>query len=735
MNKKGEHIDMLGESHLPSDLFTDTDALNGLLDTFPDLGKGMGVLESEVLGEPKSPPSLPDGVVTGCFGDEDDPDAVTFGGLGDISETTRTAGLADLSWLDLAEQDPDRLPKNPVDRGIPELEEAWGVDRRTDGVHLVPTVDAERARYEDSLLRTADQKRSAKAVSEVVRSAWRKVTAGASFASVAREAAERLGPDAPEARDAMTRIRDDAGLIGRVFIRAANYPDCATSKWASSVRKQAEGAAYVVTKKACGGCVHAQDGSCAVFKKRLVSAVPWDAALRRYEPTLTAAGKVIPEGLPAKEALRKAFAQESSGVRPAGDVRPTHLVAADQVSSEEARRAFARAAPVKVASLSAATLPEALGHMARWVKAGVLRQADAKRIAASKVTPDAMLRASASMIGASRHAAFSGNANEAAVASDVAREAAWSALSEEEARQRGLQAQVLAEADRREVGASRAGRRTAAIQAKVAKVTTAVQRGLRGEVLANLIRSTFASDEAAEAGALLDPLLRRTGALREVQSSAREFGGPRYERAPAVAREAHGPAHGEVQRLARWVRQKMSEGAAGSELDQLLTHRFAGTVRTAAADVLGALRQAHEGLSGHVYVDAEAYASGTGAEGCENGALKHRANAVPTVLQMARCASCTNRALLADGTASCRVYNKPLVASAPVEDPEAYRLEAIRLADAPDEERTAALFSNTYDASEFQLGGESELDRIVLADAPENEKVAEVFSFGGMDLE
>ena len=59
----------------------------------------------------------------------------------------------------------------------------------------------------------------------------------------------------------------------------------------------------------------------------------------------------------------------------------------------------------------------------------------------------------------------------------------------------------------------------------------------------------------------------------------------------------------------------------------------------------------------------------------------------------------------------------------------------IRLADGTDADRTASLFANTYDASEFHLGGASELDHIVLADTPSNEKMADVFTFGGLELE
>ena len=51
----------------------------------------------------------------------------------DFTDFMREAGLQDLSWLEMVEQDPERLPKNTeMDTAIPELEEAWGVERRTE---------------------------------------------------------------------------------------------------------------------------------------------------------------------------------------------------------------------------------------------------------------------------------------------------------------------------------------------------------------------------------------------------------------------------------------------------------------------------------------------------------------------------------------------------------------------------------------------------------------------------
>ena len=186
-----------------------------------------------------------------------------------------------------------------------------------------------------------------------------------------------------------------------------------------------------------------------------------------------------------------------------------------------------------------------------------------------------------------------------------------------------------------------------------------------------------------------------------------------------------GETHKQAQQLFTWIRRQMSEGVMGKELDQLVRLRFAKDLRTAAKSDLVQIRRKHEGLSGTLYVDAEAYASKTGASGCDAGALRHRANAVPTVLAMPRCSSCVFKN--ADNV--CQKYNKPLVDSAPVADPAKYQKEQLRLANASDAEITASLFSNP--SLEFGLHNDL-LDEVDLWAAPETEKLA-AFTFGGME--
>jgi len=189
----------------------------------------------------------------------------------------------------------------------------------------------------------------------------------------------------------------------------------------------------------------------------------------------------------------------------------------------------------------------------------------------------------------------------------------------------------------------------------------------------------------------------------------------------------------EAQKMVRWMRQAMTEGFMGKDLTDALRGRFSKKLRKQAKPQLVQLRRKHEGIAGTAYVDAEAYASRTGTTGCDEGAAKHRANRLPAVLEMDRCGSCVHR----NQDSVCNKYNKVLLTNeerslgafggrmASEDELSAWQAEQIRLADAPDQEVTASLFS----PSEFNLSNDG-LDGFDIEDAPALDDLAE-YTFGG----
>jgi len=179
-------------------------------------------------------------------------------------------------------------------------------------------------------------------------------------------------------------------------------------------------------------------------------------------------------------------------------------------------------------------------------------------------------------------------------------------------------------------------------------------------------------------------------------------------------------------KVATWLRQKMSEGGAGQELDVLLSSRFSQKVLDTYTTRIASLRTEHEGLSGHAYVDAGAYVT-EGVEGCDKGALLHRSNQIPTLLGVGKCSTCVFNV---EGT--CQKYNKVLIDSPSeiTDSLSALQQENIRLANGTDADRTASLFVNDYDPDEFGL---LPSDHVEIGEEVSNKSLGDVL-FGGFEV-
>lgn len=191
-----------------------------------------------------------------------------------------------------------------------------------------------------------------------------------------------------------------------------------------------------------------------------------------------------------------------------------------------------------------------------------------------------------------------------------------------------------------------------------------------------------------------------------------------------VEKTAEAFEHPQVRKAVRWVKAQMNEGFLGKELDDLISLKFSPDILKAASSSFEQVRKNHEGLAGQVYIDASAYAMKSGVNGCEEGALKHRANNVKAVLKMDKCASCVFNT---DG--HCQKYMKRLASFEDLGDTRKYQKEALRLANATDAEVTASLFN----PSEFNLGNEN-LNDFEYDEMPTNERLAGV-SFGGIYMD
>jgi hypothetical protein len=247
------------------------------------------------------------------------------------------------------------------------------------------------------------------------------------------------------------------------------------------------------------------------------------------------------------------------------------------------------------------------------------------------------------------------------------------------------------------------------------------------------VSNGFISEEQAETALKIASETKKYETLYNlviegVRAKKSDFKGQKYsahisKRASAPTKTAH---EAQSDKVATWLRQKMSEGSAGQELDLLLSTRFSQTVLSDHKERIASLRSEHEGISGHAYVDSEAYMT-QGTDGCDKGALLHRANQIPTLLKNAKCGGCVSNV---GGT--CQKYNKLALdqSNEIVEDKVGYQREMIRLANSSDAERTASLFVNNFDEGEFNLQQDHNVD---FSDAPSLDKVGEVL-FGGFEI-
>lgn len=607
-------LDILGETHIPSDLLTpDTGTTYGL-DSFEDVEWGAGMLNSNVLEDDLlQDPGFP----TVHLAAEDNMDLSVYA----------AEGLTDLSWLDPTQpQDPDRLPENPVDNMIPELVEAWGVNRRTNGV--VPARDLTAARYEESLEEeSAPVKRaSAATIKKVLAHAMRRSASGQDIQTITVQTMESMGDEMGRIASAMKLIREEHGLAGNVFIRASAYPGYSQGKWAKELRKL-EARYVVVSEDELRNATWIKNGRCMFTGKIAVTEVPWKKALNFYAPRLEAVGREVPSG-DSREALRHAFLTVPEVKEGSKDHLPTHKAPSQLISKSDARAALAAHRPEqKVYSAKEASEEKlhkkVLARIKELANQGVLSASDSK----------ALLRDTSHPLDLMKKAAL-------------------------------------------------------------------------------MVRSASAAKTGAYSGSSPRNAADTSYRLAEVK-----------EHEPVVKKQ--------VKAAVRWLRKTMSEGWAGKDLDDLISRRFARDLMADAGEALHEARQAHEGASGFLYVDSEAYASQAGVRGCEEGALKHRANTIPTVASMDRCSSCAHARTLKDGNQKCAVYNKLLLSELSSPDLDRVKKANIKKANMNDSELTSSYFIAEHDDS-FNLGN-SNLDDV--APYPEGEEGLQDILFGGWDID
>ena len=684
-------------SKIPSELLVPR-ANNGLVDTYPDMNYGLGALEKTFMtdGTADYTSGLPDGVVRG----EDE-------GLGDLGSFMREGNLADLSFIDV-EGDEEIQKLAEFEDPNAELEMAWG-ELQT------PAIYAEHQKDLTAIPRVVTPTEVEEEVlSEVAMKCARLLHAGAKMSQIQKLAFDRLGMDVSELKGDFQYLEEERGLMGNVYVLASAYPNIESGEWNKEIKKASPHAQYLLVDE--GSSLQKHDTFNGMF---VVTDVPYKKAFEIYKPLLEASGRKVAGGNP-REILKQAFLTTPRKKVQEAWYHKAHREV-DTVSMKEAKQQFADYTPETTVyherdRQDRIALKKARKKIATAYRAGMLSKDQVKKLGALKDHNQIELQLH--KLKLKSHAPesdYSGTKNNIASQESLRRD-------------RGDIAGRLKQA--------REEKRVASVKSKVAIIKQAIDRGVRGKDLVRIIQQKLTKADLRIASPLLNPILKETNALALPTTQTEEYKGASFQ----VHQEHRRTAHVEkisqedlaIRKMTRWARQQMTEGTVGKTLTALLKTKFAPPFLKKAKSQLDQVRKSHEGLSGHLYVDAGAYASPTGTNGCDEGGMKHRANQLKFVMAMDRCGSCAFATRLANGTPVCQKYNKELITELPEGSAE-YQKESIRMADASDAEQTASLFASCYDPSEFNLAN-SELDNFAFDEMANTETISDVF-FGGMEID
>jgi hypothetical protein len=230
-------------------------------------------------------------------------------GIGDITDILHDQGVADLSWLNVNEEDYralEALPKQNLDI-IPELTHALAREPDSSVPSLIPMRPHVIVNQQPSLGWSPPRDTTSPVRDRVARL----VMAGHKPSEIQEKLSlEFSDQQIRSAGSLITEIIQERGLLGNVYINSAHFPRCAqgSAEDKKFVASHAKKALFVLSKSECSKCVCARGGTCSVFKKRLTGSIPYnDNVLSHYSPTLASEGKSLPEEGSPRTRLRMAF--------------------------------------------------------------------------------------------------------------------------------------------------------------------------------------------------------------------------------------------------------------------------------------------------------------------------------------------------------------------------------------------------------------------------------------------
>lgn len=503
-------------------------------------------------------------------------------------------------------------------------------------------------------------------------------------------------------RQGLKSVLEERGLLGRVYVAAADFPHCADSVAPEIfVRRHASRAKFVVSKEACGDCCNRQPtlsggGRCGIFQKELVTDVGYSAELA--DQVELEQGKASMAGQDPRARIKAAFLRapavraDFSGQDNAGALIPASrlLRKSTDVSREELAIKVAQARPI-VETLRRELLK---GRSGEEISHGMRLAFDVRDLRATKEQWAPLLR----------EAGLYGTIYSTQDSFTDCREGA-DFLSKHSSKVRAIVAGSKCQS---------------CIWSKVGRCL------MYGRKLVANVEDIYTADTVS---AVLDEH-KMSGALHPTVIQQDWGTGPReqlqniHKAASSPASTALDEARVTVQRAFRGLRQEhetgtltrreilraasalMNEGLYGAELQTAMQSKFDPRDLVAATRELGPLVAQNQGLQGIYFVDPTVYADY--GKGCKEAQRLHRTRGAVRYARVGdKCQSCVHQTRLG----VCSVLDKRLAVEPPYQNKLAQQRAILASGNSTASLDYASLINNGMTMlQEFELKGSGNLE-------------------------
>jgi hypothetical protein len=197
--------------------------------------------------------------------------------LGNLTSFLKSSSVSNLDWLDVDEEEYRSqaiTPRQNLDIS-PDLEACWDHQDKPPSSYLVPNKDIPRTLSD---LSQAHKRSSKEAVEQLIKIARLSIMQSTNLDNFRNSLVSRFDSTVlANAKQEIANVLQERGLLGQYYVDSNDFSNCYKSdgKVATFIKKYANKSKFVISKDRCSGCVHNSNGTCAVFKKKLVIDVPY----------------------------------------------------------------------------------------------------------------------------------------------------------------------------------------------------------------------------------------------------------------------------------------------------------------------------------------------------------------------------------------------------------------------------------------------------------------------------